>query len=261
VQRKVYTPELVKLTGDKGSVRAVFSLFNTIDADLDVTLPGAFEVGAETRIAQWGHNWSAPAIGRGVIGADAEKVWIDGTFFLNMDAGKETYEAVKGLGPLQQWSYGYDVLEAEPGEFEDRRVRFLKRVRVHEVSPVLLGSQSQTFTEAIKGAKLGARNSTADLARMARMAELLEEAQEILAELTTGAEPSDAGGKGAPAQPSALAAKVAAELLAMTDDDDADPRALRERIAGDLAWLEAHRETNAPTPEPPRVPLRWGTYW
>jgi hypothetical protein len=184
VQRKVYSPELVKLTGDKGSVRAIFSLFNARDADNDVTLPGAFEVGSETRIAAWGHAWQSPVIGRGVIGADAEKAWIDGTLFLDMEAAREVYESVKGSGPLQQWSYGYDILEAEPGEFEGHPVRFLKRLRVHEVSPVLLGSQSRTYTDSIKGLKLGARNSQADVQRLTRLGELLSEAQALLAELT-----------------------------------------------------------------------------
>lgn len=152
-----------KLSGDAGQFEATFSLFNAKDLDNDVTVPGAFTDGAEVRIAQWGHNWAAPAIGKGVIHADETKAWVEGQFFLNTQAGKDTYETVKGLGSLQQWSYGYDVKAAEKGEFDGERVRFLKELAVHEISPVMLGAQPLTETTAIKEAKVGARNAAADL--------------------------------------------------------------------------------------------------
>jgi HK97 family phage prohead protease len=196
MDRKTYSPELLKMTGEAGSFRAVFSLFNTPDSDNDVTLPGAFENGAETRIAQWGHAWNAPVIGRGVIQSDAEKAWVDGQFFLNMQAGRETYEAVKGSRALQQWSYAYDLLDWEHGDFEGRPVRLIKRVRVHEVSPVLLGSQSRTYTDSIKALKAGARNNAADVQRLTRLGELLTEAQTLLAELTDAPADPDPEPKG-----------------------------------------------------------------
>jgi hypothetical protein len=39
---------------DSGEVRAVFSTFNTVDSDGDVTLPGAFRDGQEVRISAYG---------------------------------------------------------------------------------------------------------------------------------------------------------------------------------------------------------------
>lgn len=152
-----------KLSGDAGQFEATFSLFNSKDLDGDVTLKGAFQDGAEVRIAQWGHNWGAPAIGKGIIHADHEKAWVEGQFFLNSQAGKDTYEAVKGLGSLQQWSYGYDIKDSEKGDFNGEKVRYLKELDVHEISPVMLGAQPLTETTAIKEAKVGARNAASDL--------------------------------------------------------------------------------------------------
>lgn len=135
---------------DAGTFRATFSTFNVIDRDGDVTMPGAFEAGQKARIAQWGHAWHLPAIGKGSLGADEKAAWFDGAFFLDMAAGKETYLAVKGLEDLQEWSYGYEILEATYGQFEDQSVRFLKQLRVIEVSPVMLGAGIGTHTDAIK---------------------------------------------------------------------------------------------------------------
>lgn len=142
-----------KLLEAPGQFRAVFSLFDTKDSDGDVTRVGAFKDGSPVRIAQWGHNWGGPAIGKGIIHADESKAWVDGEFFLGSQAARDTYEAVKGLGALQQWSYGYDVLASAEGEFKGEQVRFLDGLEVHEVSPVMLGAQPLSHTESVKGAK------------------------------------------------------------------------------------------------------------
>lgn len=154
-QTKTFTvPVQFKADEDKpGAFRATFSLFNVKDLDGDVTLPGAFKVGAPVRIAQWGHNWGAPAIGTGTIDADDTSAWVDGQFNLNMTAGKETYESVKASGELQQWSYGFDIDEWSVGKFEGEEALFLKALTVHEVSPVMLGAQPLTSTDRIKAAK------------------------------------------------------------------------------------------------------------
>lgn len=134
-----------------GNFRARFSVFNEIDLDGDVTLPGAFTSGAPVRIAQWGHNWGALPVGKGVIGADETKAWADAGFFLDTTHGSDTYKTVKELGDLQEWSYGFDVIEADFGQFQGKEVRFLKKLNVFEVSPVMRGAGTDTGTEFIKG--------------------------------------------------------------------------------------------------------------
>lgn len=134
-----------------GSFRARFAVFNEVDLDGDVTLPGAFTAGAPVRIAQWGHNWGALPVGKGFLGTDDAKAWADASFFLNTTHGLDTYKTVKELGDLQEWSYGFDVLESDFGQFEGKDVRFLRKLKVHEVSPVMLGAGSNTGTESIKG--------------------------------------------------------------------------------------------------------------
>lgn len=152
--KKTYrSPIQLKADGEPGEFRAVFSTFNVVDHDGDVTTPGAFTDGQKVRISYWGHRWQDLPVGRGEIHQDEEKAWVDGRFFLDTDAGKETYLTVKNLEELQEWSYGFDIEKADLGEFEGQEVQFLRGLTVYEVSPVMLGAGIGTHTESIKATK------------------------------------------------------------------------------------------------------------
>jgi HK97 family phage prohead protease len=142
----------------KGLVTAVFATFNTVDSDRDVTLPGAFEDGAEVPISAYGHtSWEGRLpVGKGVIRQTKTEAILDGEFFMDTTHGRDTFMTVKRLGALGQWSYGYDPVEYSFGEFEGGKVRFLSKQKVHEVSPVLLGAGVGTRTLAAKSAGQGA---------------------------------------------------------------------------------------------------------
>ena len=163
-------PELKALKGveikdaKKGLVEAVFATFNEIDHDKDVTLPGAFEDGAKVRISAFGHaSWGVsrgassvpvPPVGKGVIRTTDTEALLEGQFFLETTNGRDTFELVKGMDDLQEWSYGYDTIDSERGEFQGEKVRFLKKQLVYEVSPVMIGAGVGTRTVAVKGQKL-----------------------------------------------------------------------------------------------------------
>jgi hypothetical protein len=165
----------------EGSFRATFSRFNVVDRDGDVTLPDAFERGQEVRIAQWGHNWGAPAIGKGAIDFDGSAPGWTGVLPRH-DGGKDTYLAVKNLGTLQEWSYGFAIKERSFGEFGDppQHVQFLRRLDVFEVSPVMIGAGIGTGTDAIKGATL-ADESEAVLAAVAGLSDRLKSLADLRA--------------------------------------------------------------------------------
>lgn len=165
----------LKAAGREGQFTATFATLNVIDKDGDVTIAGAFVDGAPVRISAWGHNWGALPVGKGTIHADDERAWVDGEFFLDTTHGKDTYLTVKNLGELQEWSYGFDIDKQAFGKFEERDVRFLEGLTVHEVSPVLIGAGVDTRTDAIKGAKVGQRNSAADQKRVQTIHDTLVE--------------------------------------------------------------------------------------
>jgi hypothetical protein len=136
----------------KGEVSAVFATLNVVDDDDDVTPNGAFEDGAEVIISSYQHtSWGgALPVGKGTIRETKSEAVLDGQFFMDTQVGRDTFTVVKQLGARQQWSYGYDVLDSDRGTFDGRDVRFLKRLKVHEVSPVLVGSGVNTRTLAVK---------------------------------------------------------------------------------------------------------------
>jgi len=140
---------------DKGEVSAVFATFNVKDKDGDVTLPGAFEDGAEVVISSYQHtSWQgALPVGKGRIRTTKTEAILDGKFFMDTTAGRDTFAVVKALASRQQWSYGYDTLDAYDGTFNGEDVQFLKKQLVHEVSPVLVGAGVNTRTLAAKAAK------------------------------------------------------------------------------------------------------------
>jgi len=153
---KSFTGVTVK-AADKGEVSAVFSTFNVLDKDGDVTLPGAIKDGAEVVISAYQHGSHAEMggklpVGRGVIHTTDSEAILDGKFFLNTTHGRDTFETVKGLGPLGDWSYSLHDVIAERGEFNGQPANFLKSIFVKEVSPVLIGSGINTRTLGVKGA-------------------------------------------------------------------------------------------------------------
>lgn len=153
-QFKAHSGVQVKIAdADQGVVQVLFATLNTKDHDGDVTLPGAFKQGQEVRISAYNHaSWGPGAlpVGKGRITENGENAIFDGEFFLNTAAGKETFETVKAMGDLQEWSYGFDVLDSEPGTKDGQSVNFLKALDVFEVSPVLLGAGIGTRTLSAK---------------------------------------------------------------------------------------------------------------
>lgn len=149
IKRKTFTaPMRLKAEGDGGEFTAVFSTFNVVDHDGDVTIAGAFEE-QEVIIEPWNHSWNLPA-GKGTIKSDEEKAWVEGQFFLDTEAGRENYQTVKNLGVLQEWSYTFNILEKEEGVQNDQGVTFLRKLDVVGVSPVTRGAGIGTRTVDIK---------------------------------------------------------------------------------------------------------------
>lgn len=142
----------------KGEFSAVFATYNVVDKDGDVTVPGAFTDGDEVIVSAYGHeSWSGVLpVGKARLRTTSTEAIAEGKFFLDTSHGRDTFETVKQLGPLGQWSYGYDVVESDRGDFNGKQVRYLRRMKVHEVSPVLIGAGVNTRTLATKQATEGA---------------------------------------------------------------------------------------------------------
>jgi len=152
-QKTFRAPMELKAEGEPGSFRAVFATFNVTDLDGDWTEPGAFE-GQELIIEPWNHGRTLPA-GKGKIKADDKEAWVEGMFFLDTEVGQQNYQTVKNLGPLAEWSYTFDILDAGPADPDkyDGADRILRKMDVIGVSPVTRGAGINTRTTDIKTEK------------------------------------------------------------------------------------------------------------
>lgn len=149
---------------DKGTFVSIFSTFNTKDHDGDVTMPGAFQDGAHMPVSSYGHSsWAGNLpVGKARIKTTDSEAQAHGMFFMDTAAGRDTFTVVKSLAEdgMGEWSYGYDPLKKSYGEWplegdgQKDQVRFLESLKVHEVSPVLLGAGIGTSTVSAKALKL-----------------------------------------------------------------------------------------------------------
>jgi hypothetical protein len=139
---------------DKGLVQAVFATLEAKDKDGDWTVRGAFGE-QQVRVSAYGHSsWTGELpVGKGRIYEEGDKAVGEFQFFMDTERGREHFAVVKNMGELQEWSYGFDVLETGEltDELDEKGVRrVLAKLRVHEVSPVLLGAGIGTHTLAVK---------------------------------------------------------------------------------------------------------------
>ena len=149
IERKAIS---VTLKEDKaGAFTARIATLNVVDADNDVTLSGAFPNKTVLVSAYQHGSWQgALPVGKAVIREDGDEVIAEGEFNLATDTGKEHYEAIKFLGSLQEWSYGFRATEYELSKRDEKDVRLLKKVDPFEISPVIKGAGKDTMTLAIK---------------------------------------------------------------------------------------------------------------
>lgn len=143
------------LTND-GDFLVAFARLNEIDHDKDVTFPGAVPKGRIVPVSDYGHtSWPERGArlptGKALLSEDGDLALAKGGFFLKTTQGANAYETVKAMGDVQQWSYGFDVMDFEPKpKSHPGARRGLKALDIHEISPVLLGAGKSTATLAIK---------------------------------------------------------------------------------------------------------------
>jgi HK97 family phage prohead protease len=147
---KRFAPAEFKLDA-AGMISVAFAQLNVVDSDGDVTLPGAFPAKA-VPMSAYGHtSWDgALPVGKGDIAETDGWGVFKGQFLMDTTHGRDAYETVKAMAELQEWSYGYQPIEFSFGMHENQQVRFLKKLDVFEVSPVLKGAGVGTHTLAIK---------------------------------------------------------------------------------------------------------------
>lgn len=158
----------------KGLIVARFAKLNVIDLDGDVTVTGAVGDGQDVILSQWGHASWQPGflpVGKGRVAEEAGYLVLRGQFFMNTIAGRETFLTLKGLAERTEYSYGFQVPLSDRGTFGGQLVRFLRKLLISEVSPVLRGAGVATGTvelSSLDPAQLGFASTAAENERQLR---------------------------------------------------------------------------------------------
>lgn len=143
----------VKAEGDDGIYEGYFSIFENVDAGLDVMHRGAFARTLAQRANRvkvfYAHDWDK-LIGPSPteLREDEKGLFARGRLSLGTFWGKEVWALMKD-GALTEGSIGYRAVDARPGA---HGVRHLYDVDLYEISPVPLGMNPMTELRAIKSA-------------------------------------------------------------------------------------------------------------
>lgn len=153
----------IKEMDDAGTGLARIATLSAIDRDGDTYAPGAFAWKEERH--QWatlipGHDWRSMPFGKVRVYEEGDAALAELKLNLDIQAGRDWHAALKfdldTGNPVQDWSYGYDILEADFDQRGSERVRVIKRLEVYEVSPVVKGAGMDTGTLAMKSGLRGA---------------------------------------------------------------------------------------------------------
>lgn len=156
----------LKALDDGGHGVARIARLSEVDHDGDTYQAGAFagETGEQWCQILAGHNWNHIPLGKARVYEEGDEALAELHFNLAIQAGKDWHASLKfdmmgcdGTGskhPVQEWSYGFRILDALHEDRDGKRVRVLKRLKVFEVSPVVQGAGVGTRTLTMKNAEL-----------------------------------------------------------------------------------------------------------
>ncbi len=140
-----------KSAGGKMLITAYVSIFGNIDLSGDIIQKGAFAESLLTKLPKgvWAHEWDKP-IAKTISATEDDKgLLIKGEFIAGVQQAEEAYKLIKG-GVVDEFSIGFMVLD---DEYQEDGVRVIKKARLYEWSPVLVGANPKTELVDIKSKK------------------------------------------------------------------------------------------------------------
>lgn len=151
---------------DAGKGLAIIADLTDVDHDGDTYEAGAFNWKDQWCPLLTAHDRRDMPFGKARVYEEDEKAYAELHLNLETQSGREWHSALKfdlAKGrSVQEWSYGYSVLDADYAIRGDSKVRRLKRVDVHEVSAVVRGAGRGTRTIDVKAIKAAMKDGEFD---------------------------------------------------------------------------------------------------
>lgn len=242
MQTKMMTVESMD---DRGKGLARIATLSTVDHDGDTYAQGAF---GTRENGQWvpllpAHMRSAMPFGKALVFEEGDAAFAELHINMETQAGRDwhatlKFDLEKGRS-VQEWSFGYEVLDSEERRQAGGSVRVLKRLDVHEVSTVVRGAGEGTRTLHLKNASLKDKRFRALTADLTALADAVVRDSAVIG--ATGFKQLDdihrALGKVLAKAQTRLSRALNARIDELAGDDDAARSALIERMA-DHAGIE-----------------------
>ena len=164
--------EIKRLDGEGTGVAKIATL-SAIDREGDTYASGAF--GEQEVKVLSGHAWDGPPIGKGRIFEQGDEALAEFKLNLDIPSGQAWHKALQfdlaNGKALQEWSFGFQVIDAADETRDGSSVRVLKELDVFEVSPVVLGAGVDTGTLSVKSRRDFLANVKAVIADADRLAQ------------------------------------------------------------------------------------------
>ena len=144
--------------GDSGKGLAILARLSEIDHDGDTYAKGAFSWKGD----QWcplihHHDRYQMPFGKARVYEEGDVASAELHLNLETTSGRDWHKALlfdlANGKAVQEYSYGFDVIDAEYNIQADSRTRILKQLDVHEVSTVIRGAGRGTGTLSMKALK------------------------------------------------------------------------------------------------------------
>ncbi len=176
MQTKMLT---IKEMDEAGKGLARIATLSIVDHDGDTYLPGAFgwKAGGQWCSILPAHDRRATPLGKARVYEDGDQALAELVFNLELPEAKGWHSAImfdlSNGESVQEYSYGYNLVEFDYQTRGNDRVRQFKKVEVLEVSPVLKGAGIGTGTLSMKSAELKEKHFAPLIASLGELAKSL----------------------------------------------------------------------------------------
>jgi len=169
-------PVQIKAVGDTatedGVFEAIVSVFGNVDTYGDKVMPGAFtdtlaewqEKDAPIPVL-WSHMAHDPDMHVGWVEVAEERpegLWVRGRLDLESPKAQQVHRLLKGKR-VTQFSFAYDILEGAMVRADGEEFYELRRLKLYEVGPCLIGVNQETELLAVKAAQQALAGAAAEV--------------------------------------------------------------------------------------------------
>jgi HK97 family phage prohead protease len=141
----------IKSMSEKGEISGYASIFNVLDGNGDVVLPGAFakstknfRLGKKPKLL-WQHDAGNPIGVIEDIHEDANGLFIKSRLLLDIPKAKEVYELLKNKA-IDGFSIGYRVTDS----YHNNNIQYLTDIELLEISVVTFPACSNATVDSVK---------------------------------------------------------------------------------------------------------------